>query len=169
MTSEYLKQCVVYMADDGNFIWRRRPTSHFKDERTAQSWNTRNAGNNAGSVYAGRVLLSIDNKKFYAHRLAWLYHYGEWPKLQIDHVNRNAMDNRIANLRLATYSENGRNRKAPLRSLPRGVYVHNHKFVARIKLKGISYHLGVFDTACAASAAYIKAAQQKFGEFYCAE
>ena len=169
MTPDYLRQCVVYMADCGNFIWRRRPVSHFKDARAAKSWNTRYAGANAGSRYAGRVLLTINNRQFFAHRLAWLYHYGEWPADEIDHINRNALDNRISNLRLATHSENGRNRGAPIRKLPRGVYSHKQKFVARIKHEQKVYHLGVFNTVCAARAAYVKAAQQKFGEFYCAE
>ena len=46
-----------------------------------------------------------------AHRLAWLFHYGEWPENHIDHINGDRSDNRICNLREATVKQNGENRK----------------------------------------------------------
>ena len=47
---------------------------------------------------------------YYAHQVAWLWVYGEWPTSQIDHINRVRSDNRIANLRMANDSENGCNK-----------------------------------------------------------
>lgn len=54
--------------------------------------------------YRGRCL------NFAAHRAIWLLHHGEWPKHQIDHINRDPADNRIENLRDVTPLENVRNR-----------------------------------------------------------
>jgi hypothetical protein len=48
---------------------------------------------------------------YYAHRLAWLWWFGEWPEGGLDHINRIRNDNRIDNLREATRSENQRNRR----------------------------------------------------------
>ena len=54
----------------------------------------------AGSVHStGYVRIGIDGRKYTSHRLAWLYVHGVWPSDQIDHINRNRSDNRIANLR----------------------------------------------------------------------
>ena len=52
--------------------------------------------------------------KVLAHRLAWLLHHGEWPKGDIDHINRNRSDNRIENLRDVSRSANLLNHDTPL-------------------------------------------------------
>ena len=58
----------------------------------------------------GYIQISIFGSKEYAHRLAWLYKNGEYPKYQIDHINGNKEDNRIENLRDVTINENSKNR-----------------------------------------------------------
>lgn len=57
----------------------------------------------------GYLTISVDKKKYQAHRLAWLLTHGEWPEHEIDHANGNKSDNRIANLRPATRTENRQN------------------------------------------------------------
>ena len=59
----------------------------------------------------GYLVISFTNKCYKAHRLAWLYVYGEFPKYNLDHINGNPSDNRILNLREANESQNGFNRK----------------------------------------------------------
>ena len=54
----------------------------------------------------GNTLKTIFKKKFFAHRICYAMFYGKWPINQIDHINRNRSDNRICNLRDATYSQN---------------------------------------------------------------
>jgi hypothetical protein len=53
-------------------------------------------------------------KKVLAHRLAWLLYYGDWPKHDVDHVNRDRSDNRINNLRQLNRSQNLLNMDTPL-------------------------------------------------------
>ena len=72
---------------------------------------TRNPRAKQGSVAGylntiGYVVIQIAGEKIHAHRLAWLYVHGNWPANEIDHINRKRNDNRIANLRDATRSEN---------------------------------------------------------------
>jgi hypothetical protein len=112
--------------------------------------------------------MRVDGRLYRAHRLAWLYVHGEWPKGNLDHINRDGCDNRIANLRLATYSENGRNSR--LRSSNtsgfRGVYRRpNGRFTAQIWHSGACQTLGTFDTIEEAHAIRREAARELYGEF----
>lgn len=59
----------------------------------------------------GYIELWCINKVYKAHRLAWLYVYGEWPSKAIDHINRNRSDNRICNLRDVSIGDNNKNCK----------------------------------------------------------
>ncbi len=58
----------------------------------------------------GYAQLFVAGKKRAAHRLAWLYVYGTYPLGQVDHINGIQTDNRIANLRDTTPSENCQNK-----------------------------------------------------------
>jgi citrate synthase len=70
----------------------------------------RDVGSKVGAIHPrGYQIIGIDGKRYKAHHLAWLYVYGELPKLSIDHINRETGDNRIANLRLATQKQNNEN------------------------------------------------------------
>ena len=62
-------------------------------------------------VSIGYIYLIFKKRKYFAHRLAWLYTHGVFPSGQIDHVNHTRNDNRIGNLRDVTHRENSLNRK----------------------------------------------------------
>jgi len=113
----------------------------------------------------GYIGIRVGKKEWAAHRLAWFLHFGEWPSGTIDHINRRRDDNRIANLRLATPSQNSANQ--PGRGVfLKGVTLHKTgKFQAQIKANGKSIYLGLHDSEQQAHAAYCSAAKQYFGEF----
>lgn len=128
------------------------------------------AGQPAGADCGrGYLKIAIDGRDYRAHRLAWFYHYGEWPPGEVDHKNTIKADNRIANLRLATPVENCRNR--PLRSDNtsgyRGVSYSKakSKWTAYIYIDGKKRQLGVHEAPEAAAAAYNAAATKHFGDF----
>lgn len=93
--------------------------------------------------------ISVDNHEYRAHRLAWLYVYGEWPKQFIDHLNHVRDDNRIRNLRDVSNSANLYNRSGPTKQNALGVLgvavakdKSGRKFIARAWINGKSVHLG---------------------------
>ena len=103
----------------------------------------------------------VNGYNYYIHRLAWLWVYGEWPSGQIDHINRNPKDNRIANLRVATDGENKQN-SGPNK---RGYTKHGLKYRAQIGTNRTKEYLGSFDTPEEAHAQYLEA-KRKIHPFF---
>lgn len=117
----------------------------------------------AGHVNShGYVKVKIRTKIYSAHRLAWLYVYGAFPAAEIDHIDRNRANNKIANLRNVTGSENCQNIsvRCDNSSGYKGVGWHKQhaKWRARIMLNGKHLHLGLFAELVDAAAAYTVAA-----------
>jgi len=105
------------------------------------------AGHPVGSkIRAGYTHIFLTGQTYKAHRLAWLYVYGMWPNGQIDHINHNRSDNRIANLRDVTCSVNhqNRNRHTKSKSGVLGVTWHarDRRWQAHIEVNGKAKHLG---------------------------
>jgi hypothetical protein len=115
---------------------------------------------------SGRIHLHIDNKKYFAHRLAWLYTTGNWPLHEIDHINGVPTDNRISNLREATAKQNGENRGKQRNNTSgyKGVTwsKKSQKWQAQICHNGTRKQLGVFVDPKAAHKAYLVAVNQLF-------
>lgn len=152
----YLRECLSYDPETG-LLTRLR----------AGPANRRLEGKPAGYVNPkGYLQFRIGKASYLAHRVAWALHHGEWPTQVIDHVNGDRADNRIANLRLATKSENAANspqRRA--RSGFKGVYFNKGKWRAVIVCNGRHESLGRFEDPETAGRAYDAAAVQRFGEF----
>lgn len=97
--------------------------------------------------HQGYRLIKIAGKMYKAHRLAWLYMTGTFPKEEIDHINHAVDDNRWGNLREATTAENLRHRRWSKKpsSGARGVYPCGKKFRVRISVDGKNRHFGTFE------------------------
>lgn len=137
------------------------------------TWKVRKCGRNAihkiaGSSNGKYIRIVINYKKFYAHRLAWFFHYGDYPSGIIDHINGDKTDNRICNLRNASYSENGMNRfnQTNNTSGTIGVSFSNtrNRWLARIVKNYKPIHLGYFKDKDLAISAYTSAKKQLFPE-----
>jgi hypothetical protein len=121
------------------------------------------AGTVAGTINKyGYVALGVFKMPCLAHRLAWLLTYDEWPEGHIDHINGVRHDNRIANLRVATQLVNTQNRHAANKGTRSGLIGASWKtkiqrWVAQIRHGGKLHHLGYFESAESAHAAYIDA------------
>jgi len=124
-----------------------------------------------GSV-AGRInswgyrQIGVDGRYHMAHRLAWLYMYDEWPDKQIDHINGDPDDNRLANLRLVTQKQNMENQKlhANNSSGHRGVAWNksNGKWVAYVNHFGKRLYLGTFSEISDAASTVKRVRDQLF-------
>lgn len=155
LTAERLRELLSYDQETGVFTWRVQTNNRVKVGMVAGSLNGQ-----------GYVQLRVDGIRYAAHRLAWLYVHGEWPKHQIDHINGSKADNRIANLRDGTQSLNQQNRRTALSTNKTGflgVASFKGKFRALIYVKGKHVELGSFETPERAHAVYIEA-KRKYHE-----
>jgi hypothetical protein len=121
-------------------------------------------GDLAGSVNVrGYYDISIDGRKYVAHRLAWLYVTGQWPAYEIDHINGDRADNRFCNLRDVPRAINTQNRRrASVGTLSKllGVSKHGAKWRARLQTNGSVLQLGTYAMPSQAHAAYLLAKRQ---------
>lgn len=122
------------------------------------------AGSQTGHGYRRIV---VGYTRHYEHHLAWLYMYGEYPD-EIDHINGVTWDNRIANLRPCTRSQNCHNSERNVgESGLLGAYLdkRSRKWYSKIQLGSQQMFLGNFSSALEAHEAYKAAASQLHGDF----
>lgn len=100
----------------------------------------------------GYIVITIDCKQYKAHRLAWLYMYGTWPKNHIDHLNGVRNDNRIENLRDADDQINMENRtRANKNNKSTGVqnvYLNKEtgKYDVMLQINGVLKRFGSYES-----------------------
>ena len=139
LTAQRLRELLAYDPETGFFTWRK-------------SGSGRKLGVPAGCIGTGGyrhiVVLGVN---YYAHKLAWLYVYGFWPKEQTDHINLLSGDDRIYNLRESTHQQNQFNRGLLRNNTSGYMGVSFHKrtgrYIAHCRIGGKFVHLGYFDTA----------------------
>jgi HNH endonuclease len=157
ITAERLRELLRYDPDTGEFYWLRG-RGRIK------------AGRRAGCIMRpkGYRAICIDTKHYLAHRLAWLYVYGEWPSGDLDHRDIDPDNNRIENLRVAERWQNQANRrqKANRTGFPGIQKVDGCElWSALIHMNGKRHYLGCFKSPEDASDAYHQAYRKYAGEF----
>lgn len=166
ITQEELKHRLTYYPKTGIFKWtgKGRPIGSRIQK-----------GQIAGSVYIQKhngkkyISILIKKRKYSAHRLAFLYMTGDWPKHQSDHADCNGMNNKWSNLRDIKGIDNERNKRLQSNNSSgiSGVQWNPRmkKYQVRIGIGGTPRkrkYLGTFDDffeACCAR----KAAELKYG------
>ena len=137
------------------------------------SWKKRGRGRRVGRK-AGRFdgryyFIELLGKKLLGHRVAWTIYYGEWPKGRLDHRDRDANHNWIANLRPATHAQNMVNKPANKHSKSGEKGVHQDKrdgrFYPYIDIDGRRKGLGGFEKLEDAVAARRTAEAAHYGDF----
>lgn len=157
LDQQTLKSQVDYDPETGIFTW---PLSKGK----------KHGGKVAGCADPrGYIRIGILKKRYWAHRLAWLYVYGEMPDCDIDHVNQNKNDTRISNLRLASRNMNNGNSGIWKTNTSgyRGVSLDKKdgKYECYIWKEDVKHHLGRFFCPKEAALRYNKEALDYFGEY----
>jgi len=158
ITLERLKEILSYDPETG--LWTR-----------LVSRGAMQAGDIAGCLDEGYVRLRVDGKIYRSSRLAWFYMTGVWPPAEVDHIDRDRANDRWANLRIATRSQNNCNRgvfsnnQIGVKGISRHDRPRLKPFKASIKVNSRSKSIGYFETVDLASAAYEAAARENFGEF----
>jgi hypothetical protein len=150
---------IAYDALLGTFTWKVRASQAVK------------AGDAAGWICPvhGYRKIRLHGKDWHANKIAILLTSGAWPASDVDHINGDQADDRLANLRVVTHQQNMWNTKvrADSHSGLKGAFLDSRsgKYRSAIKVNGKRLHLGTFDTAEKAHEAYCHAAAQHFGEF----
>lgn len=142
ITQSELKKHLIYDPKTGFLKWKQ-----MKAGRKMKPNNVSDGSLNR----QGYIIFSVLGKRYKAHRLAWLYMTGDFPKGVIDHINGVKSDNRWCNLRDVTDHQNRLNNNA------KGYYIEDGKYRAQITVNNIYRFLGYYDTAEEARKAYLKA------------
>lgn len=149
LTQAKLKRLLDYNLETGLFLWKISK-SGIKNIK-------------AGTLNSkGYIKIVINGKQYFAHRLAWMYVYGEFPNFQLDHINGIKSDNRISNLRIAEKSINNEN-LLKCKSTNKSGYLGVTKrkgfddFRADIRVNKKKIYLGIYKDAESAYFAYLQA------------
>lgn len=156
ITQEKLKELVEYK--NGHLFVKTRWTHTVK------------VGATLGTKTKGYIQISIQNKRYFAHRLVFMYHHGYCPEY-IDHIDGDKSNNRIENLRPATLTQNNYNVKTPKSNKSGVKNVHwnkkNKNWNVTLSANNKSMYFGTFDDLELASIVAEEARNLHHREFAC--
>lgn len=153
VTPFLIRQLLDYDPSSGKLTWKKRTLESDprgkSTKRSVAVFNARYAGTEAFAYIGanGYKQGPILKEQHTAHRAAWAHFHGVWPD-KIDHINGKRDDNRLANLRSVTKSENSRNACTPSTNTSGILGVSWHKQCAKwnayIKIDGKRKSLGLY-------------------------
>lgn len=154
LTQDRLKQILHYDPETGFFTRLVQRGRH-------------KAGSKVGFMNDGYMKIGFDGREYYSGRLAWFYVHGLWPHPEVDHIDRNPLNDRLQNLREATRRQNCANEIKPAvrQGKYRGITPRGKKWIAQAVVNGKQQYLGMYMTQEAAAKAYNRATAKEFGEF----
>jgi len=160
---DHIKKHLSYEPNTGKVFWKISPNNRIKEGQEVACKDGQR----------GQITVTFEgkSKNYRLHRVAWLLHYGSWPKGCLDHVNNNPSDNRIENLRECSHSDNMKNQKVRRDSSTgyKGVCYRPSKsggfYTAQIYYNNKLRYIGSYKTAEQAASAYDEAAILLHKEF----
>jgi hypothetical protein len=157
LTPELVRSLFDLDVASGKLFWRISRGPHIRKGKEAGSKNGR-----------GRWAVGINGCKCTRGRIVFMMVHGYMPE-EVDHINRNRMDDRPSNLRAATVSQNRANRaKWKTKELPKGVFLSTGRSKP---FRAMCIHMGRtvlnkrFSTVQEAELAYNQKATEIWGEF----
>lgn len=154
LTQEILHTLFDYK--DGVLYWKTKINKNIKVGKAAGSKNS-----------AGYFHTWVYDKKYLNHRLIFMMFNNYLPAC-LDHIDGNPLNNKIDNLRPATFSQNQYNKKTPKHNKSgfKGVYKYKDTWRARLTVDKKLIHIGYFNTLEEAASAVKKARQHLHQEFF---
>ena len=164
---ELLQRLLRYDALTGDLRWEYRDLTLvteglMKNARSVAAFNAKSGGKLALTCpqKTGHRIGIVLGNGVSAHRVAWALATGSWPTRNIDHINGNPADNRLANLRDVDQAENVKNARMYKNNTSGAVGVFARKdgrFNAYVRNGGVRKHLGCFSSFSEAKGASEKA------------
>jgi HNH endonuclease len=155
---------VLFARSDSVSVDRLRELFSFDPESGVVTRRIRVSNGAAGAAVGtpnkrGHMVVSVDRRLLYVHRIAWALFTGAWPSGEVDHQDADPANNRWSNLRDVTHALNVQNRRRPnVRHIGQrllGVFREGNRFASKISAGGRIHRLGSFPTPEEAHAAYV--------------
>lgn len=162
ITLDNVRDIFDYDPVAGCLVWKARQ----EITRGDRGFNKRCAGKPAGTVsHNGYVNINFQKACYLAHRLIWMHVHGIKPEQAIDHIDRDRSNNRLSNLRVATFAQNLFNSEGRVRKFGVSISSGGKLWRSQITIDKKRKYLGTFPDQESAAEAYRQAARSHYGEF----